>query len=150
MGSNEKLYSIWYNMKRRCHNPKDKNYSSYGSRGISVCDDWRNDYRVFEKWALAHGYQQPSDEVSKWDGLSIDRIDPRKGYSPENCQWIPLKDNLKKLKRTSIQGYPRKQNVFLRMPDKLKKDLLEIAKQERESLNTLIVSVMWAYAEEVL
>ena len=80
----KRIGGIYKNMIRRCTNPKDKDYVSYGKRGISVCDEWMRDQRMFEDWAIANGYD---------DGMSIDRIDPDRGYSPDNCRWIPLAEN---------------------------------------------------------
>lgn len=34
-----RVYNIWYDIKRRCYNKKNKSYSDYGGRGISVCED---------------------------------------------------------------------------------------------------------------
>lgn len=59
----------------------------YGGRGIRICREWANEYLVFKKWALSHGYE---------DDLTIDRIDSSGGYSPENCQWLSNSENVKK------------------------------------------------------
>lgn len=77
------MYRIWSGMKRRCYNQNAINYNNYGGRGITVCDEWLNDFDAFQKWALAHGYA---------DNLTIDRIDNYKGYSPDNCQWITIQE----------------------------------------------------------
>lgn len=77
-----RLSRIWRNMKNRCYNPNDPNYKFYGSRGITVCAEWLNDFQAFYDWAISHGYR---------DDLSIDRIDNDKGYSPDNCRWVTMK-----------------------------------------------------------
>lgn len=81
-GRNSKLYRIWSNMKDRCNNPDCKVYSDYGGRGIKVCKEWTDDFSAFQKWALANGYKE---------GLTIDRKDNDKGYSPDNCRWTDRK-----------------------------------------------------------
>ena len=78
-----RIYRIWKKMKSRCHNSNDPDYQKwYGSRGIQVCNEWRNNFQAFYDWAMSHGY---SDE------LSIDRIDVDGNYCPENCRWIDMK-----------------------------------------------------------
>ena len=81
-GRNSKLYRIWSNMKDRCNNPDCKAYSDYGGRGIKVCKEWLDDFSAFQKWALANGYKE---------GLTIDRKNNNKGYSPDNCRWVDRK-----------------------------------------------------------
>ena len=76
------LYYTWQAMRYRCNNPGNKNYENYGGRGITVCDDWNDDYISFRDWALNNGYEQ---------GLSIDRINNDLGYNPDNCRWATAK-----------------------------------------------------------
>ena len=65
-------------MKTRCLNPNSKAYHYYGGRGISICDEWKDNFSAFRDWALSNGYR---------DDLTLDRIDSDKDYSPENCKW---------------------------------------------------------------
>lgn len=74
----ERLYNIWVGMKQRCRDPKSSDYPHYGGKGISVCDEWIDNYAAFRKWALANGYS---------DDLSIDRIESDGNYEPSNCRW---------------------------------------------------------------
>lgn len=74
----KRIYTIYYNMMRRCYNEDNKFYRYYGECGIKICDEWKNNPYSFIKWALENGYK---------DSLTIDRRDGTLGYSPNNCRW---------------------------------------------------------------
>ena len=74
----QRLFRIYRAMIHRCYNKNDSCYNYYGGRGVSVCDEWKNDYFTFKKWALDNGYN---------DKLTIDRLDHNGNYEPNNCKW---------------------------------------------------------------
>lgn len=89
-----KIYHSWRAMIQRCYYKKHKYYYNYGGRGIKVYPEWKNNFQNFYTWALENGYKE---------GLSIDRIDNNKDYSPENCKWSDR----------YTQSRNRKSNIFL-------------------------------------
>lgn len=81
-------------MKERCYRPSNDNYKYYGALGITICDEWLNDFSAFAKWSLANGYT---------DELTIDRKDNTRGYSPDNCRWITIQEQQRnKRKRGTV------------------------------------------------
>ena len=98
-GKVERLYRVWLSMKTRCSNKNTQKYHDYGGRGIRVCEEWDKSYASFREWALGNGY----NPNAKHGECTIDRVDNNKGYSPDNCRWVSMKE----------QGVNRRCNVFL-------------------------------------
>jgi len=84
-GKASPTYKTWRSMKYRCSNPKNVYYYQ---KGIRVCDRWLNSFVNFLE-----------DMGERPEGMTIDRIDNTKGYSPENCVWstITQQNNNKKI-----------------------------------------------------
>ena len=96
---NTRLYRIWASIKTRCYNENDPHFERWGKRGIKMCDEWRNDFKVFYDWSMSHGY---SDE------LTIDRIDNDGNYEPQNCRWTTIKEQNKNKRNVKYITYAGK------------------------------------------
>ena len=89
--ANSPEHIVWRGMMARCNNPKSTGYSRYGGSGITVCSRWK----VFKNFM--------QDMSPRPEGMTLDRIDGSKGYSPDNCRWVPV----------AHQSRNRKDNVIL-------------------------------------
>ena len=98
-----RLYFIWVAMKARCNNPNNKRYSSYGGRGIKVCDEWQDNFQAFNNWAIKSGY----DENAKFGQCTLDRINVNGNYEPSNCRWATMAEQNKN--KRAKNGYKIKE-----------------------------------------
>lgn len=96
--SKHPLYTVWNNMKTRCYKEYHKEYKYWGGRGINICDEWKENFYCFYKWAMTNGYKQ---------GLQVDRINNDGNYSPENCRFVSGRINSlnKRKQENSSSGY---------------------------------------------
>lgn len=94
------LYGVRGEIINRCTNIKCSGYPDYGGRGITIYNEWRDDFLSFYNWAMSNGYKK---------GLVIDRINNDGNYEPNNCQWILSEENEEAGKRrkfkTNTSGY---------------------------------------------
>lgn len=81
-----KLYDVWRNMICRCTDTQNDRYYTYGARGVSVCREWGESFHDFVKWALANGWKP---------GLWIERKNVDGDYCPENCTFLPRKEQMR-------------------------------------------------------
>lgn len=89
-GNRTQLYRCWSNIKTRCYNEKVRSYADYGAKGIKMCDELENDFVAFYRWAIENGFK---------DGLTINRIDSKKDYCAENCEWVTLEENSRQCRK---------------------------------------------------
>lgn len=68
-------YRSWKAMHTRCYDTNHAGYKNYGGRGITVCGRWGS----FENF-LADMGERP-------EGMTLERKQNGKGYSPANCVW---------------------------------------------------------------
>lgn len=73
-----RTYVSWRSMWQRCTDPSHKSYESYKTK--TPVDRWKS----FEMFLLDMG-ERPK-------GMSLERIDNSKNYSPDNCKWATIRD----------------------------------------------------------
>ena len=96
---NTNLYKTLVSIKGRCYNEKDPSFKNYGGRGISVCEEWKNNFINFYNWCMDNGYKK---------GLTIDRIDVNGNYEPNNCRFVDRfiqNRNTRKIQKNNTSGY---------------------------------------------
>lgn len=91
--SSERIYSIWKAMRLRCYNKNGISYKYYGEKGITVCEEWKNDFQAFYDWAIANGYKE---------NLTIDRINNNGNYEPSNCRWVTRKEQMNNTSKNRV------------------------------------------------
>lgn len=94
--SNTRLYNIYENMLARCYKKYAKHYDNYGGRGIKVCDEWKNSFVSFKKWAMTNGYH---------DNLTLDRKNNDGDYEPSNCRWATRKEQARNVRNNRLVLY---------------------------------------------
>lgn len=95
--SNHRLYKFWQGIITRTTNPKADSFKNYGGRGIKVCERWKDVHNFIEDM-----------EPTYMEGLSLDRKDSSKDYSPDNCRWTTRavqSQNTRKLRSTNTSGF---------------------------------------------
>ncbi len=92
--SETKEFTAWIGLLGRCDNKNNSRYASYGGRGVTVCDRWRESFTNFY-----------ADMGAKPPGAySLDRIDNDGNYEPGNCRWATDTQQVYNTRRTAWYG----------------------------------------------
>lgn len=98
--SSSRTYRIWDGMIQRTTNPNSATAHHYIGRGIGVCDNWRD----FSNFLADMGEAPP--------GLTLERVDNEKGYSPGNCKWATPKEQANNTRRNrNITAFGKTQSL---------------------------------------
>ena len=84
-------YLSWSAMRARCSQRSSQNYGRYGGVGITISKEW--DY--FLVFLKDMGERKPN--------TTLDRIDPSKGYSKNNCRWASPVEQRRNQSRKSFR-----------------------------------------------
>ena len=84
-------YYAWQAMVQRCYNPNHPSYKYYGTRGITICKRWRDNFTAFYE-----------DMGRRPDGLTLERKDNDRNYEPSNCKWGTWKEQHRNTRRNHV------------------------------------------------
>lgn len=86
--SNHPVYHKWSDIKARCFKKDFHDYDRYGGRGITMCDEWKGDFKAFYDYVT----KLPNYDANNLGihGVTIDRRDNDNGYFPGNIRWVPM------------------------------------------------------------
>lgn len=86
--SSSRTYNIHEGMLRRCKPELAEDFPYHAGKGIKVCARWNP--------RLGGSFENFYEDMGPApDGMSLDRIDCNRDYSPDNCRWAT----------NSVQGY---------------------------------------------
>lgn len=121
--SKHPLYKTWVSINYRCNSSNCKDYPNYGGRGI------KNLFNSFEDFCESMG--------ARPCGYTIERLDVNDHYSPDNCTWIPNKQQVQN-RRCSITEEKKQEVVRLAKEIKNKTTIARLVGVGRTSVNRIL------------
>lgn len=112
-----KCYCTWYNMMKRCYDPKDHDYETY--KDCEVMKKWHN-FQNFAEWWYENYYEIPN--VS----MSLDKdilVKDNRLYSPRTCCIVPMPIN-SVFKTDGKSNTKSKREVFEKYKEYLPQDVI--------------------------
>ena len=101
-----KLYRVWDDMLQRCNPKYAVQHPAHAGEGIEVCEEWKDSSKFLE-WAI-RGWKE---------GLTLDRRDNTKGYSPANCRWRTRLEQTLNRRNTNWMTYKGKRMCCAHVAD---------------------------------
>jgi hypothetical protein len=93
-GAASREHKTWQSMIQRCTNPNAPDFSSYGGRGVRVCERWYS----FDNFLADMGHRPT--------GHTLDRFPNKDGnYEPGNCRWATFKEQANNRRNTIIMAF---------------------------------------------
>ncbi len=87
-------YRSYKAMLQRCYDSSVKHYQRYGAKGIEVCERWKISFFNF----LEDMGERPQNHT-------LDRINAKLGYHPENCRWATQEMQTKNISKGNFLEY---------------------------------------------
>lgn len=153
--SKSKEYKLWSNMLQRCYNKNHDKYKLYGGRGITVCFEWRYNFKTYYDYITSLQGAMQSE-------LTVDRINFNKNYKEGNLRWANhhiQNANKRKMKRntseyTGVYGYNNGYSYKAEININKKRIRLGTHKTAREAAiardQYIITNKLWEYPLQVL
>lgn len=120
-----KLFKLWRHMRERCYKKYHKSYMLYGGRGITVCQEWLDDFMNFYNWAMDNGY----DENAPNGECTIDRIDVNGNYEPSNCRFVSIKEQCNNKRNNHLLEYQSEKHTISQWSELLEIPYSTLAKR---------------------